>query len=97
MNRFIAAAFAAFLLLLIVAPTPAQAFTTTACANGETGTCRLAACGSDVQAAIDASAAGGAGYISPTSFAGDGVYVQNCSSTSRSWGVTGSNKPRPKV
>lgn len=66
-----------------VAP-PAHAYTTTTCLHGETGTCRLATCGTDTQNAIDASSAGGSGYISPTSFDGDGVYIQNCSATSMS-------------
>jgi hypothetical protein len=59
------------------APTPGS------CTHGETGTCRTAATCSqaDVQAAISASSSGGAGYISPTSFDGDGVYVPGGSCT----------------
>jgi len=76
-------------------------FSTVSCTHGETGTCRQATtCNqSDIQAAINASASGGAGYVSPTSFIGDGVYVPSgsCSwSTPVSWAdkninVIGSN------
>jgi len=64
--------------------------TTVSCTKGETGTCRQAkSCSqSDVQAAVNASSAGGKGYISPTSFDGDGIYVPGgtCSwSSSVSW------------
>jgi hypothetical protein len=52
-------------------------FSTVSCTHGETGTCRQATTCSqaNVQATVTASAAGGNGYISPTSFQGDGVYV----------------------
>lgn len=76
-------------------------YSTVSCSHGETGTCRQASsCSqSDVQAAVAASSAGGAGYKSPTSFDGDGVYVPagSCSwSSPVSWtnkniNVIGSN------
>lgn len=66
----------AFLLMFL--PLVARAQSTVSCTHGETGTCRQATtCGqSDVQAAVNASAANlGGGYVSPTAFTGDGVYV----------------------
>ncbi len=65
-------------------------FSTVSCTHGETGTCRQATSCSqaNVQATVTASSAGTDGYISPTSFHGDGVYVPSgsCSwSSSVSW------------
>jgi len=68
----------AILALTALLPLPLLGqFSTVSCTHGETGTCRQATtCSqSDIQAAINASASGGAGYVSPTSFIGDGVYV----------------------
>jgi hypothetical protein len=52
-------------------------FSTVPCTNGETGICRQATTCSqaNVQAAVNASSAGTTGYVSPTNFGGDGVYV----------------------
>jgi hypothetical protein len=52
-------------------------FSTVSCSHGETGTCRQASsCSqSDIEATVNASSAGGTGYVSPNSFNGDGVYV----------------------
>jgi hypothetical protein len=83
------------LVLTLLAPLKLYGqFSTVTCTHGETGTCRQATtCGqSDVQAAVDASAASiSGGYSSPTSFTGDGVYVPAGSCTWSS-GLSWSNK-----
>jgi hypothetical protein len=79
------------ILLFLSSPMAfAQGYSTVTCLYGETGTCRQATTCSqaNVQAAITASSAGSTGYISPTEFHGDGVYVPagSCSwSSSVSW------------
>lgn len=64
--------------------TPADCYTTVACTNGETGTCRQAInCTSDaVQATINAADGTGTGIAADgLSFGGDGVYIPECSET----------------
>ena len=79
-------------LMACLIPVYAQ-YSTVSCQHGETGTCRQATSCSqtNVQAAITASASGTSGYVSPTSFNGDGVYIPagSCSWTSS---VSWSNK-----
>lgn len=74
-----------FALLAAGAVEAQAACNTTACTQGETGTCRVAASCSqtDVQACVTASAAGSTGATTPNAFGGDGIYVP---SGSCSWG-----------
>ena len=68
------------LLLILALSLPLMGhaqFSTVTCTHGETGTCRQATtCNqSDVQATVNASAAGSTGVTTPNAFGGDGVYV----------------------